>query len=192
MTTLLQMYKSVPKTQLKNSVNWYNKANNYANYLSTRYKVDFNKVCAVISALSPACKWEVNKKDAEKLILCYVLNDNFTNYNISTYSANIVKAWNILVSTKNPIEFFSLKTGAKTYNFYLNILQPSNDNYVTIDRHAIAIHKGNKVTKQTHLTVKQYNNIANDYKETALKVGLIPCQLQAVLWEYYTKTIKLN
>jgi hypothetical protein len=188
MNYLLKAFKEVDKSTLNKGLNWYNNANRYAEYLSNTYKIDFDKVCAIISALSPACSWEVNKRDAEKMVLCYVWDLDYSYFNFSTYGTNVVKAWNILKykgSERIEDKFFSLKTGAKTYNFYLNIKNPLSKEYITIDRHAIAIFEGRKSSGSRKITPKQYKAIAEKYITTAKRLKLLPCQFQAILWEHH-------
>lgn len=80
-----------------------------------------------------------------------------------------------------------MKTGPKTFNFFHNILRPDDPNYVTIDRHAYAIAKGDNAER---LTQKQYLDVANHYVRSANRLGILPNQLQAVLWvDYRTKYV---
>lgn len=187
MNNLLKTYKEIPHDFILKGQNWYCKANRFAERLSNVYNIDFSKVCGVISALSPACNWSKNKQDAESLIICYVVGGDYTRLNFSTYGQNVVKAWEILTDLGRQTEtFFNPKTGAKTYNFYFNILDPNSKEFVTIDRHAIAIYEGrNGKSGGKSLSPKQYSIIADAYKKVAKKLGLYPNELQAILWEYH-------
>lgn len=192
---LLKSYKSVSRQTIGSGLNWYKNANKFATYLSNKHKVDFNKVCAVISALSPACNWVQNKKDAQNMIICFANDLNYQDFNFSTYGQNVAKAWNILNYKgfeKLEDVFFSLKTGAKTYSFYLNILNPNDTNHVTIDRHAIAIFEGRKNSGSKSVTPKQYKNIESQYIETAKSLNIIPSSFQAILWEHHVSIIRNN
>jgi hypothetical protein len=191
MQNLETVFKSIRRGEINENKNWYKKANLYAQYLSNEFMVDFNKVCAVISALSPACNWVQNKKDAKAMIVCYVHDLDYADFNFSTYGANVAKVWNILNYKGNDLlnKFFSLKTGAKTFNFYLNILNPKNENFVTIDRHAISIYHGSKRFRGKKITQKQYSIIANAYINTAKSLNLLPCEFQAILWSNHVKNI---
>lgn len=191
---LEKVFKSIKKSEINQNKNWYKTASIYANYLSNKFCIDYDKICGVISALSPACSWSQNKKDTEKMIFCYANDLNYNDFNFSTYGANVGKAWSILKYNGKDIlnSFFSLKTGSKTYNFFMNILQPENNNFVTIDRHAIAIFLGQKKSGSKAITPKQYRDIANVYIESAANVGLLPCQFQAILWSNHVKNILGN
>lgn len=193
MKTLTKFVKQIPQNDIESYRGWYNDANKFAQYLSDTYKVSFDRVCAVISALSPAVSWKINKQDAERLITCYACNGDYTLLSWSSYSANVVKAWNILIDySKNTDEFFNFNTGAKTLSFYHNIKNPTDGEYVTIDRHMVAVLSGATKSKQVKLTPKQYRLAAADIKKVAAKYGLVPCELQAVCWEYYLTNVKEN
>lgn len=174
----------------KSGLNWYNEANGFCIELSAKYGLSLSQVCAVVSALSPACNWEQNKRDTIGLIET-VKGLRKYKHKFGTYGANVLKARRILSGELLPENAFSLKTGAKTFNFYHNLLEPDNVNWVTIDRHAYTIATGEPYKA---LTKNQYSKIADYYKETARKLSLIPCQLQAVLWVDYRikKEIEFN
>lgn len=195
MRHVTKVLKDMPTVYLERGKQWYNDAHNFAAYLSETYKVSFDRVCAVISAMSPACKWETNKQDAERLITCYVCDGDYTRLSFSTYGMNVVKAWSILTDMdKETDSFFNAKTGAKTLSFYRNILNPQDDNYVTIDRHMMAIFEGRvgKSSGSARVTPKQYRMVSADFGKLAKKHGLTPCQLQAALWEYHLDLIGQN
>lgn len=129
--------------------------------------------------MSPATNWNKNIKDTEEM-----LKGN-SSHKFSAYGQNVLKAYKILnASLDMDIElFFNLKTGAKTLNFYRNILEPKNASYVTIDRHAMAIWLGKEgESGEMKLTYKVYREVAADYIKTAEQLGILPAQLQAVTW----------
>lgn len=67
--------------------------------------------------------------------------------------------------------------GLKISNFYMNLLEPLNTEYVTIDRWAARI-----AGLEKSLTSKQYSLIKEAYIQVANKYKLIPNQLQAMTW----------
>lgn len=159
---------------------WYKEARDFTIVLSNRYSIDRAKVTGILSALSPGTNYDQNKKDCEQLIklqLGLIQSAKFT-----TYGQNVLKAKKIFSSDKDPLTFFNPKTGFKTYSFYLNILNPDSNEHVTIDRHAYSIATGETYSG---LTVKQYLTIADHYKSHANKLGILACDLQAVLWVNY-------
>jgi len=167
--SLIKKYSSANK----DGANWYLEAHNFCKQVSENYNVSLVTVCAVMSALSPATNYEQNKKDTVNLI------KGKRGYKCTTYGANVKKARAIL---KDGIPRFSSKTGAKTYNFFFNLLEPDNSAFICVDRHAYVI-----ATGETYkgLTPKQYGNVAQQYTKAAKKLGILPNELQAVLWVDY-------
>lgn len=181
--------KKIFEASDKSGLNWYNDANEFCTKIAEKYSLPLDRVCGVVSALSPGTNWEQNKKDAVNLIEAFLgLSDR--KFKFTTYGQNVIKAQRILEeTTRNPETFFNLKTGAKTYNFYFNILNPQDANYVTIDRHAYRIATGKEYKA---ITPKQYAEIAEHYKRAAKKLGVSPAQLQAALWVDYRKKQSIN
>ena len=73
--------------------------------------------------------------------------------------------------------------GNKISAFFMNVYRPYGANYVTIDRHAVSIALGKVVTGDLlKMTAKQYEFFAEAYIKASKRVGILPCQLQAVTW----------
>ena len=175
MKNLVKLYNNLP---IKEGINWYNDASDFCRKVSDKYGIEFDKVTAIKSALSPACNYETNKKD---LIALIEINQGIKRkgYKFSTYGQNVIKAQKIFDGGLLPESAFNVKTGAKTYNFFYNMLLPESSEYVTIDRHAYRIATG---LEYGQITPKQYREIALHYTQSAHKIGILPNQLQAVLW----------
>lgn len=159
----------------KEGLTWYNEAHNFAESVALKYGLPLPVVCAVISALSPANNWEGNKLDTIGLI-------KNKRFKCSTYGQNVTKAKRILLGELLPDNAFSLKTGAKTFNFYHNILNPLGSEHVTVDRHSYTV-----ATGKPYVSLKgtKYQEIANHYHAHARRLGILASQLQAVLWVDY-------
>jgi len=157
---------------------WYEEANLFAKQVATKFNAPLEEVCAVFSILSPVTNFEQNKKD---LVNFYAYHKGLVNKkpSFTTYSTNVRKAEKVINKQLKPTEAFNPKTASKTLNFFRNILDPNDKNYVTIDRWAYRI-----ATEEAYkpLTKKQYDSIANQYKRAAKRLGLLPSQLQAILW----------
>jgi hypothetical protein len=147
----------------KSGMHWYYSANEFCKKVSEQYSLPIETVCAVVSSLSPGTNWEQNKKDSVNLIESFYGNDR--KFKFTTYGQNVLKAYKILEQKAKPETFFNLKTGAKTFNFFFNLWQPENPEFVTIDRHASTIATGESYTG---LTQKQYKNIATHYMKASL------------------------
>lgn len=161
----------------KSGLNWYDDAHNFCKNVSEKYNLPMDKVCAVVSSLSPGTNWEQNKKDTINLIES--MNGNRAQFKFTTYGQNVIKAYRILDGYIKPVDAFNVTTGPKTFNFFRNILDPTDSNFVTIDRHAFRIATGKEYKS---LTAKQYREVAAHYIKAAKKLDITPAQLQAVLW----------
>lgn len=162
---------------------WYREANKFCNEIAEQYQLELPIVVAILSAMSPGTNWEQNKKDAVNLIRANG-NAHTKQFRFTTYGKNVIKAQNIYSGKLRPDEAFNPRTGAKTYNFYHNILNPDAEHFVTIDRHAFTIATGEPYV-QPHLA--KYERVADHYRRFAKLVGLLPSELQAILWVSYRK-----
>jgi hypothetical protein len=75
--------------------------------------------------------------------------------------------------------------GNKTKSFFFNIAFPDQPADVTIDRHALAVVLGRKVTdaEQKRLSGrKYYQEVADAYRRAADILGILPLELQAATW----------
>ena len=181
MKNLVKIYEKIANKQ--DGADWYFKANEFAKQVAERYNVPLPVVCGVLSALSPSVAWEINKRDAVKMVELWVNDfDRFPNYRFSTYSQNVIKAWEILKGNLNPDLAFHPQRAPKTYNFYHNILHPDNGHYVTVDRHISALVG---IESNNQLTYKRYYTIVEHFKRAAEKVGLIAPTFQAIMWVSY-------
>lgn len=159
MRNLAKLFNKLTDTEIKHGERWYLAANEYCQFLADKYGLSMEQVCGIVSALSPACSWERNKLEAEYLILSNLEGYDLEPFRFTSYGNNVVKAQRIYAGEKdlfNPI------------------------NYCTIDRHAIFAATGEYPFKG--LTLKQYEVIATHYKKAALKLGILPCQFQAMIW----------
>lgn len=171
LNNILASYNAASTAQIEEGLNWYREAHKYAKSLP----VPLANAAAVISALSPACRWETNKRDAAAII------ESRSGYRFGTYGQNVTKA-RALITDPDPASKFSAKTGPKTLHFYHNILQPEDPEWVTIDRHAAAVAEGRDNSGGVALAPKQYREYAAAYKAAAAVIGILPCQLQAICW----------
>lgn len=77
--------------------------------------------------------------------------------------------------------------GNKIKSFFINILQPDNKDYVTIDRHAAFLAKPEL---KYSITDKRYKEIGEAYKIVAKDLNILPNMLQAKLWCHYVENLK--
>ena len=181
---ILGIYESSTPDEIKNGSSWFENARNLCLEISEDYNVNYKKVAAVISALSPACKWTQNIIDAKNLINGW---ENAVEHKVKvgTYNLNKVKAISIL-NDDDFNEFPSNGRDLKTYCFYHNIVDASSDR-VTIDRHASKVYYGAKYAGSTVIRGKKYLMIESSFAKTAKHIGIKPYQLQAITWLTYKR-----
>jgi len=158
-----------------NGKDWYEKANIFAKNLSEANNIPLFKVVGIISALSPMKTWRQNK----------LLAEEFIRTGKAGHVGVFVQKCIDILKCDSKEDVPSILKGMKTTSFYWNILMPTQNNNVTIDRHAanIAVYGTQyKRTKGWALTKKRYLEIENAFINAAQETSLTPIQLQAVTW----------
>lgn len=158
---------------LKRGLNWYKEANTFCKEVAHNTNLKVETVAMVVSALSPAVSWELNKIQAEQM--CNAFRDGLPldTVTTSTYENNRLKAWDILhgkkvITVKSP----------KTYAFYRNLML--NVDSVTVDRWMLRVMFNRPLKSLTPLKYRQCETILRD---AAIDLDLKPFQLQAITWE---------
>jgi hypothetical protein len=135
---------------------------------------------AVFSALSPNNDYWGNLRDAHALLAAARDGLGIDAFTVSTYGNNKRKAWQIAHGAE-PLELIVAK---KTRSFFLNVADPTDPEPVTIDGHMVNIWK----CKRENLVglrwddKKHYDVIAEDVRVLARERGVIPSQMQGILW----------
>ena len=162
------LFRSNKVTNKTEGLNWYTEGHMFCKGLADTHKLPLEVVCGVLSALSPGTNWERNKLETITLIKGARLNKG--GFKFTTYGQNVIKAAEILEGIRNPYKAFSMLTGAKTYNFFYNLLEPSNPNYLTVDRHAYRIATDDEYIR---IPITKYRSIMDHYKRAADRIGKI-------------------
>lgn len=170
---ILKVYNQASNKTISN--NWYVEANEFASTLSQKYGVKLSVACGIIAALSPLKSWTENKRIAESFL--------------KTGKGKHVKAFvNKALQIKQcdgDIETVALILGGnKVISFFINILEPYQQNFVTIDRHALCIAVGKNLSEaeQRGLTFKQYEFFVTAYNVAGTKAGISPVLMQSITW----------
>lgn len=177
------LFERATEPERKAGLVWYRRAHEFTAGLSEDTGVPLPVIAHVIAALSPNVYWDRNKTDAEAVILEFVKHGRVT-VRVSTYGRNRTKAIKILETWKAGGPWFELLSGPKVTAFAANIIDPADPCNVTLDSHAINIAMGQLATQAAHVdpreTVKERYRRA--YRMVAREAGLVPCQLQAIVW----------
>lgn len=181
MKNLKKILKKAYLIEIERGLNWYQYAQEELDKLANKYNIENIIIYAMCSALSPRCTWQQNINDTETVLKWNKERNGLRRSSyptVTTYKQNLFKAINILI-TKNTNVF---KT-CKTFNFFENIKNPDNENYVTLDGHMINAYYGKLgIVKNKYFTKKYYNRIAKQYIKLAKLCKVKPCQLQAIIW----------
>ena len=176
----------------RNVLNLYNKARTYEREIGVSYwkelrrrlafqfgEENVEKMAGAFCALSPNNSEDSNWRDLESMWQAWRQGKVLKDVSVHTYGANKSKAKQILTG-QHPL---TVLNGRKTRSMYHNIVEPQDRTYVTVDGHMVSVWQGKRLTMdQAVLTDKEYTVIEAGIKIIALRAGLIPCQLQAILW----------
>lgn len=197
---ILNVWEQATPEDIKEGEEWYPSANEFATKLSQDYHTDFNKVCGVLSALSPQNRWDRNKRDAEQLIALHEADFNNVYYGAFGGTGFYAmrqptdRAIDILNTKGDVLDYFK---SLKTRNFYLNIKDPSDTSNLTIDSHSANIW-ANKLQGRLELdymfknSKNRYVNIQNDYRYVAEYLNVNPIHLQVITWLTWRKLLNIN
>lgn len=170
-SNVLAVWERATAEQLSAGLEWYGVAHELALELSPN---DVARGAGVIAALSPNESWERNVILARRAFA----QDGLTG---GTLGNSVTKA-NAILAGAEPLSVMG--KGLKTRSFYVNIVDPLNDEIVTVDRHAydVALDLKNAENDRLSLTPKRYDAFSLAYRGAARTLGVLPSQVQAVTW----------
>lgn len=180
-TSLLDHIRSDDPALYERGLRWYPDAHETARRLAQRYGVETPNVIAVIAVLSPNVRWETNVEAAETVLDAFVRGLDPSSVRIQTYGRNKARAFE-LIRHPDPASTFNPRTCPKVHAFFRNILDPSDPEPVTIDRHMARLYFALSGEPGKRLTYRRYQDIANLIREASRLHGAIPSEGQAVLW----------
>lgn len=183
---LLHYYSLATREEIKDGKEWYNNANKFCQ----SFEYPLTQVAGITAAFSPQAGWIENKR--------YVSTYLKTGKVLRTKEQK--RKAEAILNTENEVEILNLLSvrglALKSKAFYLNILHPSVETSVTIDRHAVAAclqhYLETESLGEVRLTKKQYGFFVECYKDAAKRTGLLPHQFQAVVWVVYRRLKNLN
>lgn len=149
---------------------WYWEANEFVKNLAQKYDLQEWKTASLVAVLSPLKSWELNKRITEEFI------NGKTDVH---FSKQVNKALEILrLDAWGQPRIEAILQGQKTVSFYHNLLNPSNPDFVTIDRHVL----DSLVFEGANITPQRYVLIENVIKQYSKQLNLVPCSTQAIVW----------
>jgi hypothetical protein len=166
---ILKTISTLDQTNYQASLDWYFILHDYAKNLAERNNLTVMQAAGIISALSPMVMFTTNLRDAERFCATRSIA------NLATYKSQRMKALRIL-GAKTEKEILEILGGNKTKAFFLNIYKPKTSMDCTIDRWMVEFF-GYK-----NLTPKRYKDASQEIQKVAYEMGLMPHQVQALLW----------
>lgn len=192
-SNIISYYNLATSEEIKEGLTWYTQANIYCKELSNRFGISISQAAGIIAAFSPQSNWSDNKRFALSFLM---FPKSIVKNKQQTLKAKSIL---LLTSEKDIYNTLSVNNKAwKTKAFFLNISNPDVVTNVTIDRHAIAIcfQKINKTESLSDnygkLTLNQYNFFEKCYVKAALKIDILPQDLQAITWLIYRRLRNLR
>jgi hypothetical protein len=136
---------------------------------------------AVFAALSPNNDYLGNLRDTARLLAAYRQGLTVDDFGVSTYHNNKRKAWRI-AQGENPLDLIVFP---KTRSFFLNIVDPSNPDPVTVDGHIFNAWTGVRiplVSAAQKLRHGLYDTVAEDIRQIGAERRMIPNVVQGIVW----------
>lgn len=186
--SIMRFYELATPLEAQEGLNWYREANTYSKELSKRFGLSLSQIAGIIAVFSPQSGWAENKRYA----VSYLINPKHRVKSL----CQTLKAQKIYKLQKENDIYNALSIAGKAFktkSFFLNILNYDIVTNVTIDRHAIAacIQYPNNVwpldESYGKLTKQQYEFFEFCYVTTAGDLGIMPHQLQAIVWTVYRR-----
>ena len=149
---------------------WYGAAASIARIVADGHGIDQSSGAGIIAALSPQCSWDENIVRA----LAHCDGD------MVGATADSLRKADAIASGGRPVDVLG---GRKVRSFWRNI--DGRDQYVTVDRHAVAIVFGRALSDREIKILEKlgaYTIIAAAYRAAARRHGIAPSTLQAITW----------
>jgi hypothetical protein len=158
MTTPIQRYKGL---------NWYPQAHDFADVIGNG---NVMMGAGMLACLSANKAWDINRR----------LAVDACNGIFAGHVGNALDKARAIYAGADPRTV--LPMARKTGHFFMNIWNPFDPDYVTIDRHAIRAATLDWDNGSPTVTLKQYGDFVLAYQKAAANVGLVPSAFQAILW----------
>jgi hypothetical protein len=166
---------------------WYQVALDFCVGLGKRNGIETWLAAGVTATLSPACKWVRNMVDADNLVTAYGMGGATAAWNVSccTYGPNKAKAIALLEGGEMEVK------GRKVASFFFNIMNPSDPFVVVVDRHAWNVCVADRYIKHDKHSVDaaMYAVGVEAYQLAAVRMNILPSQVQAIAWTTWRRLI---
>jgi hypothetical protein len=176
---IIKVYEQVDAIDREEGLVAYARYHESLYYYSRKYRIPLPRVIGAFSALSPNNDYTKNLRSLVTLLEGMRWGADVEDCTVSTYKACRWRAWQYL----HGLDFLQATKGHKTRNFYRNILDPDDPEPITIDGHMACVSIGRHMTMKDVVRARfKYQVLAANFVDVAAHVGLLPNQLQAMLW----------
>lgn len=160
--------------QFKAGLNWYREANEWAFGVALGTPFTREQVAGVVTALSPRCRWDTNKRWAVRLVSAALSGLEepppvHTRFNRSV-------AWAVLNGQDPATTFRAPKQAAFYRNLTLDL------DAVTLDTWMFYAMTGTRLKHLESFSRGSYAQLADTITRIAQDVGLKPAEVQAIVW----------
>ena len=167
-------------------LHWYTDQHAYLKDMSNHFNIPLDIVCGITAVLSPMVSWQENVN-----MTYHVLKFKGkvpASVKMPGFKSNVRKALRIYRGKK----VFPSLSGPKVTQFYYNLLNPFDEEAITIDTFMIACYYDSRelgVIKK-YTSEKHVEFLKNELRELAVKHALLPLQLQAIIWLAYHRIVR--
>ena len=177
MDNMKEVFEQAPLSNFKDAKEWYPTAHKYAEGYAKEFGLPVAITSGLIACLSPQKNWFHNLQLTRDFLECGGCDCRHTGVQVDKAQRIYNLAYKHRFSLKNIKEILG---GLKTQNFFMNIYQPENKKFATIDAHMIQLMTGD--LRLRTVTEKQYLYLQAVLNMYAYKHNLIPSEMQSVLW----------
>jgi hypothetical protein len=185
---LLRLWESRTETDESEGLLWYARANRRGQELSQRHDVTISQAIGVIAVLSPGCEWGKNLQYADELLAAWNSGRRGSELPmVGVYGNRNLDKAKLILAGHDPMVVIP-DSSKKVKAFYSCLLQPNDSLSVVIDRHAkcaaLNLRSEKKGSASQDVTVRsgEYDYLSRHYVKLADRFGVLPSQLQAVIW----------
>lgn len=185
---------------------WYEDAHKYGDEIAAKYNISQDKAYSLIAALSVQMNWDNNKLATEEFLRdpqgyydkakAFVKGDS-SPMHVGTGATgqgvmqrSLLNAGRIIIDNEKPYDVLNGKEAMKTFNFYQNIKDPSDPQWITIDRHAVALSVDKEISaselKGLMDTPPEYKRFQMAYREVAAERNMLANDVQAITWTHWS------
>lgn len=189
MDNLLALWKRADAIDIAEGLLAYGRYREVMQRLADRYGVDLGRVVAAFAATSPNSDYVGNVRSVVTMLEGLARGLPADACTVSTYKACRDRAYTYLTGEA---DFMATVKGPKIRAFYSNITDPEDPIPVTIDGHMVAAHRNSGGTMKDNIPRRaEYLQVAEDVRELARRVGVLPNQAQATLWFTRKRTLRV-